>query len=56
MGIQASAEVKFQLIHDVISNDNNLLVISKLCELAGVSRSGYYAWVEAAPIREAKEE
>ena len=56
MGIQAPAEVKFQLIHDAISKDNNLLIISKLCELAGVSRSGYYAWVKAAPIRAAREE
>ena len=56
MGIQAPAEVKFQLIHDAISKDNNLLVISRLCELAGVSRSGYYAWVKAAPIRAAREE
>ena len=56
MGIQAPAEVKFQLIHDAISKDDNLLVISRLCELAGVSRSGYYAWVEAAPVRAAKEE
>ena len=56
MGIRAPAEVKFQLIHDAISKDDNLLVISRLCELAGVSRSGYYAWVEAAPVREAREE
>ena len=56
MGIQAPAEVKFQLIHDAISKDDNLLVISRLCELAGVSRSGYYAWVEAAPVRAAREE
>ena len=56
MGIQAPAEVKFRLIHNAISKDDNLLVISRLCELAGVSRSGYYAWVEAAPVREAREE
>ena len=56
MGIQAPAEVKFQLIHNAISKDDNLLVISRLCELAGVSRSGYYAWVEAAPVRAAREE
>ena len=56
MGIQAPAEVKFQLIHDAISKDDNLLVISRLCKLAGVSRSGYYAWIEAAPVRAAKEE
>ena len=26
-----------------------------LCELAGVSRSGYYAWLKAAPIRQRKD-
>jgi transposase InsO family protein len=26
-----------------------------MCELAGVSRSGYYAWINAAPLREAQE-
>jgi putative transposase len=30
--------------------------VSYLCELAGVSRSGYYAWLKAAPIRQRKVE
>ena len=42
MGIQAPPEVKFNLIYEAVSRDNNLLVIDRLCELAGVSRSGYY--------------
>ncbi|WP_223831617.1 IS3 family transposase, partial [Bacillus swezeyi] len=25
--------------------------MSDLCSLAGVSRSGYYAWLKAAPVR-----
>ena len=29
--------------------------ILNLCELAGVSRSGYYAWLKAAPTQEARE-
>ena len=45
MGIQAPAEVKFRLIQDAISSDSNLLSISALCRIAGVSRSGYYNWV-----------
>lgn len=48
-------EAKFEIIHDSVSRDNNLLSISKLCELAEVSRSGYYKWVEAASLREARE-
>lgn len=48
-------EAKFEIIHDSVSRDNNLLSISKLCELADVSRSGYYKWVKAASLREARE-
>ena len=27
-----------------------------LCDIAGVSRSGYYRWLKAADVREAKEQ
>ena len=46
---------KFEIIHDVVSKENNLLNISMLCEIAGVSRSGYYRWVNAAEYREGQE-
>lgn len=46
---------KFEIIHDVVSKENNLLNISMLCEIAGVSRSGYYRWVNAAEYREEQE-
>lgn len=46
---------KFEIIHDVVSKENNLLNISMLCEIAGVSRSGYYRWVNAAKYREEQE-
>ncbi len=55
-GIEAPAEVKYGLIHEAVSHDDNLLNISYLCRLAGVSRSGYYAWIEAAPTRQARED
>ena len=42
---------KFEIIHNATCRDNNVLSISKMCELAGVSRSGYYAWLEAEPYR-----
>ena len=45
MGIQAPAEVKFRLIREATSRDNNLLSITALCQIAGVSRSGYYNWI-----------
>jgi len=56
MGIQAPAEVKYRLIQEAIRLDDNVLNISALCKIACVSRSGYYAWVEAAPYRQSREE
>ena len=56
MGIQAPAEVKYRLIHEAIHSDNNALSVSALCKIAGVSRSGYYAWEGAAPHRKDREE
>ena len=55
MGIQAPAEVKYRLIQEAIRRDDNRLNISALCRIAGVSRSGYYAWIEAAPLRQSRE-
>ena len=40
----------------MIQRDNNLLNISWLCESAGVSRSGYYRWLDATDIRDIREE
>ena len=56
MGIQAPAEVKYQLIHEAIRLDHNELNISELCRIAGVSRSGYYSWVDGASVRQEREE
>ena len=46
---------KFEIIRNATEHDNNILSISKMCELAEVSRSGYYEWIAAAPVREQKE-
>lgn len=51
-----SAEEKFQVIQDLISRDNNLLNISWLCEIAEVSRSGYYNWIHNLEKRKRKDE
>ena len=56
MGIEAPAKVKYAIIYEATRNDNNMLSISYMCMIAGVSRSGYYAWLEAAPFREKQEE
>lgn len=49
------AENKFEIIHETISKANNTLSVKMLCEIAGVSRSGYYNWVNAADKRDEKE-
>ena len=46
---------KFEIIHETIKKSNNTLSVRMLCEIAGVSRSGYYNWVNAADKREEKE-
>ncbi len=45
MGNQASSKIKFALIEQALVKDNNRLCISSLCDIAGVSRSGYYNWI-----------
>ena len=55
MGIQAPAEVKFALIREATLQDNNLLKISKMCEIAGVSRSGYYNWCNNEGSRQSRD-
>ncbi len=54
--ISDSPAVKFELISQMLSGDNNVMSVSELCRIAGVSRSGYYRWVDAAPAGEAREE
>lgn len=46
----------FEIIHSILQepSDEHLSVL-EMCQIAGVSRSGYYAWVKAASIREAQE-
>ena len=56
MGIEAPAEVKYGLIQSAIQADGNLLNVSWMCQIAGVSRSGFYAWRNGAPARQQREE
>lgn len=41
------SNLKYQIIHDIVTAKDNVLNIKELCEVAGVSRSGYYAWINA---------
>ncbi len=36
------AHAKYQIIYDTVQKNNNLLNVAAMCEIAGVSRSGYY--------------
>ena len=47
---------RFQLIQEEVQQEDNLLSIERLCDLACVSRSGYYRWVAAADSRAQREE
>lgn len=46
----------FEIIYNTIHLSNNSLSVKELCSIAGVSRSGYYAWVKAAITREFQEQ
>ena len=48
--------VKYEIIHHAVSHDNNLLSVNHLCDLAGVSRSGYYNWLGNADKRAERED
>lgn len=40
----------------MINNKNNMLSVKMLCEIANVSRSGYYNWIASEKNRDLKEE
>jgi putative transposase len=56
MLIREKPDVKFGIIQEMTARDNNMLNLSMLCEIAGVSRSGYYRWLGAEDTRKALEE
>lgn len=50
-----SSGSKFAIIQEVLSSEDNVLSVTTLCEIAGVSRSGYYNWLSSADFREQRE-
>jgi transposase InsO family protein len=46
----------FEIIYQTVQERGNDLSVEMLCNMAGVSRSGYYAYVTAIPDRERREE
>ena len=53
MNIPPSA--KYEIIREMTQRDNNLLNIQQLCESAGVSRSGYYHYLNTEAVRVRRE-
>jgi len=56
MESKAAPAEKFKIIKQMTLRDNNVLNITWLCKYAGVSRSGYYRWLDAAGVRTAQDE
>lgn len=46
----------FKIIYNTMQQSHNTMSIKTLCAMAGVSRSGYYAWLNAAPARAQREQ
>ena len=46
----------FEIIYNTMQQSHNTMSVKTLCEMAGVSRSGYYAWIKAASARELREQ
>ena len=51
-----SSSCVFEIIDRTLKSSGNRLSVAELCDIAGVSRSGYYAWCRAAPERARREE
>ena len=50
-----SPNIKFEIIDKMLNSSGNLLNTKHLCDIAGVSRSGYYAWQKAESVRQDRE-
>ena len=53
MGVQSAV---YEIIHETLKNSDSSLSVTALCEIAGVSRSGYYRWVSAEDRHESQED
>lgn len=39
---------KYEIIHSIVSQEDSLQNVKEFCQIAGVSRSGYYSWLTSA--------
>lgn len=51
MVLKATPTAKYETIRETTRRDDNLLNIKWLCQIAEVSRSGYYYWLDAEDAR-----
>lgn len=51
-----SAGERFEAVQEALADRKNILTVQELCELAGVSRSGYYNWVSSEQVRKMREQ
>lgn len=56
MPTKARSSTKYEIIENMMNQNNNLLNIQLLCQIAGVSRSGFYEWRTNKPNRQIQEE
>lgn len=56
MFFKGSPKKRYEIIAETISRSDNVLNISCLCEIAGVSRSGFYNWQKGKQTRLTAEE
>jgi len=53
--MSVSPSAKFEIIMEMMNRPGNRLKVKTLCKVAGVSRSGYYAWLKAEDLRRERE-
>ena len=46
------ARTKYEIIRNVLAEESNILSVKELCAIAGVSRSGYYRWLNTQAVRD----
>jgi len=54
--VMGALSSKFEIIQNTLSKSDNRLSVSSLCEIAGVSRSGYYNWLKSEETRRKRDE
>lgn len=54
--MKVPANAKYAIIEQMMKREGNMLNVKWLCETAGVSRSGYYHYLQTAELREQREQ